>query len=292
MKTYALTILTSGALMLGACIPVTTPTDSNTTDANSCSIPTLSGTCDPNVTVGSFTLVHEDGYSVISGQVADGVVPATILKQVGQNGNCTLLQQMSPFCNPSCAAGTTCNYDGTCIPYPNPVNVGTVVVKGLKTSVEMSPVGASLTYFDTQLPHPAFDAGACIELTAAGATIAGFTLHGTGVTPLVIPDTTLVMRYGQPLTVTWTAAADNQARILLSLNIDQHGLTPVTLVCDVEDTGAFSVPKEMVNALMDFGYTGLAKADIYRQTVDSVSTVYGCVEFKVMSHRELTLQVE
>jgi hypothetical protein len=296
MRTCSPTLLATSLLVLGTCVP-TTPTDpnstdANNTDANTCSIPTLSGACDPNVTIGSFSLVHEVGYSVISGQVADGVVPATILKKVGQSGTCVLLQQVSPFCDPACPSGTTCDFDGTCIPYPNPVSVGHVVVTGLKVSVDMAPTGQSLTYFNTQLPHPAFDPGACIELTAAGGDTAGFTLHGTGVTPLVIPGEAWVMRYGQALPITWTASGDNQARVLISLNIDQHGLSPVTLVCDVEDSGSYAVPAEMVNALMDFGYTGLAKGDIYRQTVDSVETTLGCVEFKVASHVEADLQVE
>jgi len=66
----------------------------------------------------------------------------------------------------------------------------------------------------------------------------------------------------------------------------------VTLVCNAEDNGSSTVPAEMVNALMDFGFTDFAKADIYRRTVDSTETTYGCVEFKVMSHREVDLRVE
>lgn len=293
MRLVGLSILMPCLVVLGAgCTVPGLTTDPNVTDANDCETPLLRGACEMSELVGSFSVVHEDGYSVISGQVADGVVPATILQKVGENGDCVLLRQISPFCDPSCPSGTTCDFDGTCIPYPEPISVGMVTVKGLNKSVAMEPTAPSDTYFDTQLPHPAFDPGACIELVAEGADIAGFTLYGTGVTPLEMPSDPWVMRYGQPLQISWVPADDPQARILLTLNIDQHGLSPVTLVCDVEDTGSFAVPAEMISALMDFGFTGLAKGDIYRQTVDSVQTVHGCVEFKVVSHLEADLQVE
>lgn len=295
MRAFTVLMLTPCIILLGSC-NVATTSDLDGVDADEstvveCTTPTLRGSCSLSVKVGSFTVMHEDTYSVVSGEVANGVVPATILQKVGENGDCVLLRQVAPFCDPVCTSGTTCDYDGTCVAYPDALSVGKVTISGLNKSVEMNPVAPGQNYFDTQMPHPAFDPGACIQLVAEGGDIAGFTLYGTGVTPLEIPAEPWVVRRDQPLTVSWTPAQDGQARILLTLNIDQHGLSPVTLFCDVADSGSFTIPAEMINALMDFGFTGLAKGDIYRQTVDSVDTVYGCVEFKVVSHLEADLQV-
>ena len=301
MRFLALSLLTASMLALATCGPGgvpdntdpptngTDPPDDNLVD---CESVTLDGACGIGEKIGSFSVVHEESYSVLSGEVADGIVPATILQKSSESGDCVLLWEVAPVCDPACPSGTTCDYDGTCIPYPSALSVGTVVVRGLKERIDMEPTTPGNAYSDTQLPHPAFDPGACIELLAEGGDIDGFTLHGVGVTPLEIPDESWVLRYDQPLTISWTPSTDDRSSIVLTISIDQPGVWPVTLVCNAEDNGSFTVPAEMVNALMDFGFTDFATADIYRQTVDSTETTYGCVEFKVMSHREVDLRVE
>ncbi len=299
MRFLAFLLMTTSMLALAACGPSPSdgpnpPPDNPDPGDNlaDCQGATSGTTCAAGEKIGSFSVMHEEGYSVLSGEVADGVVPATILQKVSESGDCVLLWEVAPICEPSCSPGTTCNYDGTCIPYPSSLSVGTVVVKGLSERVTMEPSVPGNTYLDNPLPHPAFDSDACVELIAEGGDIAGFTLHGFGVTPLEILDESWVLRYDQPLTVSWTPSGDDEGSIVLTISIDQEEIWPVRLVCEAEDNGSFTVPAEMVNALMDFGYTDFAKADIYRQTVEATETVYGCVEFKVASHREVDLQVE
>jgi hypothetical protein len=300
MRFLVLSLLAGSMLALGSCGPGapdgpdpiddgTDPVDDNLVD---CGSVTLDGTCAAGEKIGSFSVVHEEGYSLLSGEVADGIVPATILQKVSESGDCVLLWRVAPVCVPACPAGTTCDYDGTCIPLPGPVSVGTVAVKGLEQRIDVEPTGPGNTYSDSELPHPAFEPDACVELAAEGGDVDGFTLHGIGVTPLEIPDVPWVLRYGQPLTISWTPSSDQQSTIALTLSIEQAGTWPVTLVCNAEDSGSFAVPAEMVDAFMDFGLTDLAKGEISRQTVDSTETVYGCVEFKVLSRREAVLQVE
>lgn len=300
MRFLVLSLLAGSILTLGSCGPGapdkpdpinndTDPVDDNLVD---CESVTLDGACAAGEKIGSFSVVQEEGYSLLSGEVADGIVPATILQKVSESGECVLLWRVAPVCVPSCPPGTTCDYDGTCISSPGPVSVGTVTVKGLERRIEVEPTAPGNTYSDSELPHPAFEPDACIELAAEGGDIDGFTLHGIGATPLEIPDDPWVLRYDQPLTISWTPASDQQSTIVLTMSIDQPEVWPVTLLCNAEDNGSFAVPAEMVNAFMDFGFTDLAKGEISRQTVDSTETVYGCVEFKVLSHREAVLQVE
>ena len=72
----------------------------------------------------------EQTYSAFSGSVADAVVPLNVLEQVGEDGDCTLLRRNNPFCDPGCAAGETCDFDGNCLPFPVNRDVGVTLVAG------------------------------------------------------------------------------------------------------------------------------------------------------------------
>jgi len=256
--------------------------------------PTLRGACALEDRVGWFVVQHEPEYSAVSGEVRDGVVPSAVLQNVLEQGDCRLLRADNPFCDPPCDWDETCDFDGTCIPYPSNLDVGTVTVTGLNKEVVMEPPGGGLpaSYFDTQMPHPGFDPGATIQLDASGNDIAGFTLYGEGCEPLEIADEAWVVASGQPLEVSWTPAQGDQVRVLLRFNIDQHGTTPVEAWCEVEDTGTTSVPADVIDALVAYGVTGFPSAHVYRRSVDSVQVEVGCVEFEVYSHETAELQVE
>ena len=267
--------------------------DSSETDDDT-EPPTLRGACELADKVGAFVVQHEPEYTVVSGEVRDGVVPAAVLENVLTDGDCRLLRRPNPFCDPPCEPGQTCDLDGECIPYPLNLDVGTVTVVGLNKEVAMEPPGAGLpaVYYDTQMPHPGFDPGAAIRLDASGNAIDGFTLHGEGFAPLAIADEAWIVRPGQPLEVGWTTAAGEQVRILLRFNIDQHGTTPVEVWCDVDDTGSASVPAGVMDALIGYGVSGFPSGDAYRHTVDSADVEVGCVEFEVSSHVHGDLRVE
>ena len=268
--------------------------DDATADDDDATPPAFRGPCAQDVKVGAFLILHEPEYTVISGDVRDGVIPSTVREEVKAEGDCRLMRANNPFCDPPCQPDETCDLDGECIPYPVNLDVGTVTITGLNKEVVMEPPGGGLPalYYDTQMPHPGFDPGADIRLTASGNEIDGFQLYGEGFAPLEIPDEAWVVREGQPLDVSWTAAAGEQVRVLVRFNIDQHGTTPVEVWCDVEDTGSFSVPSSVMDALLGYGVSGFASGNIYRRTVDSVDTEVGCVEMEVSSHRSGDLQVE
>ncbi|MBT3219868.1 MAG: hypothetical protein HN348_12330 [Proteobacteria bacterium] len=272
-----------------------TDTDTDDTDDDEWEVPTLKGECALKDKVGSFWAQHEQDYSVVSGEVRDGTVPSTILELMVEDGDCRLMRSNNPFCDPTCQPDEACDFDGSCIPYPVTIDVGTVKVDGLNKDVAMSPPGNGLpsVYYDTQMPHPGFEPGADVRLVAAGNEIDGFTLYGEGVAPIVIPDEPWLVSEGKDMLVTWTPdKAVKQARIFLRFNIDQHGSTPVSVWCDIADTGSYSVPSSVMDALIAYGVTGFPNGNIYRRSVDSVETSAGCVEFEVSSRITGTLNVE
>jgi hypothetical protein len=250
--------------------------------------PVFRGECASAEEIGYFIVQHEPDYSVVSGEVLDGVVPSKILQEVGKEGDCVLLQRKNPFCDPPCKPGDTCNQSGTCEPYPLTKDVGTVTVAGLQKGVEMQPP----SYFDTNMPHPAFSPGAAITLNASGADYPSFTLYGQGFAPIVIPDATWVINMGAPLNITWTpdTSAEN-ATVRLRVNIDQHGNSPVELVCELKDTGSATIPALLIDKLLSFGVTGFPSGHVVRHTLDSTMVGPGCVRFEVFSHVLGDLQV-
>jgi hypothetical protein len=79
--------------------------------------------------------------------------------------------------------------------------------------------------------------------------------------------------------------------VQLVIDIDQHGITPATLECDVPDTGAATAPAELLDRLIEHGVSGDPNVALVRRTADSTTVKPGCVEFLVMSQATLKLDV-
>lgn len=246
--------------------------------------------------VGVFEVATFEAYSAASGNVAEGVLPTTIHEEVGREGDCALFQKENPFCDPACVSGQLCEDDdgnpdtnGVCSPYPANLDAGRVHVRGLAVDLAMDP-DAALNYSETAVPHPLFEPGAAVQLYAVGAQTEAFSLDGAGVAPMESDgDWTLVP--GEPFEVTWTPS-DGPGRIWISLNVDQHGNSPVSLVCDVEDTGTTTISAAFVDQLIAYGVSGFATGLMRRRTVDSVELAAGCVDLLVYSHLRAALSCE
>lgn len=178
--------------------------------------------------------------------------------------------------------------DGTCGVRPRPClgqvgacasppqfSAGTIAITGLARAITLVPDGASHFYPSPPgLPAALFADDARVQVTAAGDQVDGFTLETGGVAPLVSPyvDASLGLAPGQPLALTWTAAAGD-ARIELEVNwasICHAGADWYVLTCDVPDTGAFTVPAAITAALPSasgFGPCGARLARVRRATV-------------------------
>lgn len=261
----------------------------NTTDPTGGS--EIDGPCAMADRVGAFSVAMEGGYTAFSGSVADGVVPVTVLEQVGGEGDCVLLRRNNPFCDPPCSPGQTCDFDGMCIPYPVNHDVGTVSVSGLAKPVELPGVAPTFAYFDTSLPHPGFEPGAEIVLTTTGGDYAPIELHGIGVDMMLPSASELSLSSGQPLEVSW-ASPGSDARLHLELSVDQHGLTPVKLVCDAPDTGSLTISAALMTEFLSYPISGYPVADYSLHTTDSVDIEPGCVEFEVRSHARTPMNID
>jgi hypothetical protein len=232
--------------------------------------------------IGGFIVGHEEFYAQVSGEVAAGVIPLTVLQEVETLGDCRLMRKENPFCETPCQAGELCDHDGTCVEYPANKSVGTVTVSGLKDGdVVMEPKSA--TYFDTNVSMPLFEPSAPIHLVASGDELPGFELDAFGVPDLELPSSVITMTSGSPLDIIWSEKPGNW-KLYFSLNIDQHGSSPATLFCEVPDTGSYQVPAQFVDAILSMGVSGFATAHFYRRTVDSVTLEPGCVELTVSSY--------
>jgi hypothetical protein len=249
----------------------------------------MTGPCPFEDKVGWFKVEHHPIYSAVTGEVSDGVVPATIPFPQESEGDCELLQRINPQCDPPCESGYTCDFDGECIDYPTKLDVGDVLVAGLEEDVVLTPDTMN-NYYNTTVPSPPFADGAEIIAYAYGNETEEFVLDGRGMAVLEMDDPMWTMVYDTPLEISWTPS-DGEARIWATFNVDQHGNSPVTMFCDLEDTGTATIPVLLVNALIDWGVSGFASGHLYRRTVDSEVISVGCVELEVFSHVEAQLSV-
>ncbi len=254
----------------------------------------LAGACDLDDRFGGFSAaVYQDlGYSYVEGSVTDGVVPIDVREEVLVDGECRLMRRNIPYCEPSCGAEETCDWDGACVPYPVEQDLGTVTVAGLADGVSMDPVSPGFTYFDTSVPHPAFDPGEVIELSTGGGAYEPVTLHGVGVELLELDVTLLEVQEGQELVIPWSAPTeDSYGHVRLDLNIDQHGSTPINVWCDFADDGQGVVPAALIDALVGAGVTGYPSATLTRRTIDSAGVGDGCMDFAVGALRSPDVDV-
>jgi hypothetical protein len=248
--------------------------------------------CAPGRKVGQFRIELTEGFTAISGNIAEAVVPGDVREQVAEIGGCRLLRKRQLSCVPGCRAGMTCSEGGRCIPYPDNLDAGTVRIGGLVRPVQMRPDPAGRRYFATGLPHPGFTDGANIQLHASGAAgLSPFSLAGRGIAALVPADRPLSLEVDHPFAIEWQPADSRPAAIELTVNIDQHGQTPATLVCRGEDSGRLEVPADLVGRLIAAGASGYPQALLSRQSADAVDLPPGCVELIVASGARKSLTV-
>ena len=245
--------------------------------------------CVPAERVGTVIVSHEpyspgspDYYAAVTAEVADGVTPLTILQLELEQGECRLMRKVNPFCAAPCGPLEVCNHDGVCLAAPQNRSIGTVTVTGLAEDPVVLEPNPTNYYWNTDLPIPLFAPLAPVEVVATGADLAGFELSAWGVPDLVVADGVLTMEHGQGLAVTWTGAP-GPWRLYFTLNVDQHGNSPLSMICDVADTGSYVIPASLVDAMLDAGVSGFATAHFYRRTVDSAAIAEGCVELRVRS---------
>jgi hypothetical protein len=256
--------------------------------------PGLRGSCKDGTRLGGFDATIEEDYTTISGKVLNKFVRSTILTEVKSDDDCSLMKAENPYCSPSCGSGTVCSSDKECVDAAMSQSVGVVEIAGFLKPVSMKPVVPGNNYFvsgDADFPHPGFEPGAATVLTAPGADLPAFTLRGTGVAKLELEEGAFELGRDKPFKVAWTAGDVDAARVRVTLRVDQHGNSPVTMTCISKDDGELEVAAALVNALLDAGITGFPSGNVYRETLDSVELDAGCVDFAVGAHEQRALKV-
>ena len=244
----------------------------------------LAGPCleDGSDRIGGFEIAHWDKFSTVTGNVASGVLPTAILDPKEEGSECMLFKKDYPFCDPGCEAGFVCDDFGECIPYPTNQSLGSVAVHGLLASLTLEPDGSNY-YWDTAVPFPMFYAGDLISIEAAGDEIEGFTLRSIGVDFLEFDSVDWVIVEGEDLHISWISSP-NANRVVFDLNVDQHGNSPVSMICDTPDDGELTIESNLLDTLMLYGVSGFATATARRQVADSVHLDAGCVDLLALHH--------
>ena len=245
---------------------------------------TLRGECDIATRVGRFSVEGQSDFGVVQGAVFEGVVPTAIPRLVSEAGPCRLLERRNLVCTPACVGSTTCGEDGACIPYPRQISVGEITISGLTQPTKLSPQNPGNGYFAPGADNPPFAVGSEVTLTAEGESgRAGFELKGFGSPPLGTKPSWLIER-GQSLSVSWQNGDPGaRTRVTVELSVDQHGISPLTLACEFEDTGTASIPATVVDGLLDSGVSGFPNGRVFRGTADRVLLDLGCVDLLVGS---------
>jgi hypothetical protein len=281
----------------------TTPIDDSSPidDSGTEKPPVLTGPCENGTKIGFIEVSHTShDDALVTAQVEDSVYPTSKLTLVEEKNGCKMMRKENPFCDPTCKSNFTCNLEGECVPYPVRIEVGTIEITGTVNTHTMEPQTAY--YWDGDAELPLFDVGATIKGTVEGSEkLAGFELHGFGVAQVALPDGmawdmkppyTWTLEEDTAFEFTWVPSKEDEGDMYITLAIDEHGATPVTLYCEVEDTGSLTIPVSMVNQLVAAGVSGFPAAYVYRRSVDHIDTDLGCVEMEVSVQHEPFLTVE
>ncbi len=214
---------------------------------------TLAGACSQDKLLGTILLEALDDFSLLDAKISNGVLPSSIREEEMSMGGCRLMRKRFPFCDPSCAANEACTFSGECIAYPSRQDLGDVCVAGLSEPVVMTAQAPDFGYFNTQLDNPAFVGGERVEVHTTGGAYVAIDLVGVGVTKMQ-SDSMWTIVEGDDLPVAWeTSDKDVAAMIALSINIDQHGSSPLLLECDFPDTGEAVIPGGLLKELLTSG---------------------------------------
>lgn len=190
-------------------------------------------------------------------------------------------------CDPPCADGY-CAATDECVPFPVPVDAGTITVTGLTEALSFASGEFGYQPDPEFPPEDLFAADAAITATAAGGDADGFTLEAQGVPTLVADldlefDTTLVLEDGVDREIRWTA--EDAAAIQLGVQVGWHGAVyEALLLCESADDGSLTIPGDLVTQFPRAS-NGLEQHGswIARVTRDTVTTDGGPVELVVSS---------
>jgi hypothetical protein len=174
------------------------------------------------------------------------------------------------------------------MPYPDSQDVGNITVRGLDLdtgSVTLEPFAPSYFYQSNELAYPP-----CQEGTALHLESPAFTAEAACIAPLIVDTDPVRVRSGEPVSLTWDPPdlpddpSRPAARIQILLDISHHGGKRGDILCDVPDSGSYTIPQNMVTALVDLGLAGFPSVILTRRLTGT--TTLPNVSFVVASSVE------
>lgn len=292
----------------------TTGTDGGTTTSTGPATTTSSDedsgdddtTGEPGELVGSFLLQLDepappaDGSTSLFGKIYDGPTPLPVVwETAATEGDCVLLTPRVPFCTTPCGSDSACVEDETCQLYPTALGAGDITVEGVttesgETTFTMSPLAENYQPpAGIVLAYPGVDEGSPVTLTAAGGAVEAFDVDADGVAPLVLESDEISLDPATDLSLAWTAAADPTAsRVHVELDISHHGGTKGTVECEVDDTGALTIPAALVGALIDLGVAGFPSIVVRRESTGWTNVAVGRIDLVVSSSASRIVDIE
>ncbi|MBI4807221.1 MAG: hypothetical protein HY795_18560 [Desulfovibrio sp.] len=299
--------MTTLAVLVAACSGSTSPgVDTGPSDAGLADAgPADAGLGDPGSLVGAFNLElvapsgEIPGSTTLVGRVSDGPTPSQIVwEPLRSEADCVLEIPRVPFCDPGCGGGAACVENDQCSSYPSARSVGAVVVDGLLTESGNGEVALVVVANNYQLPaapkltYPAFGQNDPIILRASGGVVDPFEIRATGISPLTVTSTSLQLVSERSLTLTWNSSGPSaDVRIHIKLDISHHGGSKGRIQCELEDTGAFELPRTLLGELQGFGVAGFPTVVLTRQSRGATAIALGRVELRVLSVVERPVEI-
>lgn len=238
-------------------------------------------------------------YTSIHGAVSAAPLPVASAASDVMDG-CAIQTPRAHTCSPACAPSAVCVDDGVCKPLPALLDVGTVTVQGVRDErgearFTMSPTEPRIYIQpgDRALAFPAFGEGDRITVTTSGGALAPFTLEGSGLAPLELPQAMPTVQRGLPFVVRWTAPqAVSDARVRVEIDLSPWRGPQHLLVCEGKDTGELTIPAERMKELVDFGLSGHPSMKLTRVRTTSTRAERGRVDLRVSATREVAINLE
>ena len=240
-------------------------------------------------------------HTAFQGAVREAPDKQTIIWELAESvGDCELYTPRIPFCETACGSDAACVEDDVCEAYPARVSVGTISIKGAMltdggSEFSVNPIGANFNYLagaSVSLAYPPFAEGDTVELAATGGDYQPFSISTQGIAPLEVGgEDPLPMQRDEPLALTWTKAGVTTSRIDILVDISHHGGVKGKIVCDVADSGDYSIDASLVTQLMDLGVAGFPTVKLSRHSVGSARIALGRVDFETVSVVERPLAI-
>lgn len=253
---------------------------------------------DPELLVGSFELLLSEQSGVtLFGKIYDGETPRTLIWEAQlESAECVLSTPRVPFCSTPCGGSAACIEDETCQAYPSPLGAGDVLVSGVRTeagdaSFTMTPIADNYQVpVGTVLADPPFAAGEQVSLEAQGDAVAAFEITATAIDPLVLANSAIELHPVTSLLLEWTPG-NADSRVHVALDISHHGGTKGKIECDAPDSGALTIPADMIAALLDLGVAGFPTIIVTRESTGSVVTALGRIDLVLASKIERAVTI-